>query len=331
MKKNRNGKNGKKKVVVIGGGTGTFTVLTGLKKYPLKLSAVVSMADDGGSTGVLRDELGVLPPGDIRQCLVALSTSNLLMRTLISYRFSEGRLAGHSFGNLLLSALEKITGSFDEAVSKASEILRLEGQVIPVTLKKVILAARLSSGKIIRKQNVIHTSNLQGLRKLFLEPKPKANPKAIEAISKADAVVIGPGDLYSSILPNLLVSGIPEAIKKTKAKKIYVCNLMTKECHTDKFKVEDYVKNIESRVGPLDRIIYNSVHPPASLLKRYARAGEELVRAGGKLSPERFRGGDLISRKFPKRKTGDALQRNLVRHNPDRLAKLIAQILEEKF
>ena len=225
----------KKKVVVLGGGTGTFTILSGLKKYPFELTAIVAMSDNGGSTGVLRDELGVLPPGDVRQCLVALSRSDKLMRDLMNYRFENGGLKGLSFGNLLLSALEKVTGSFDSAVEKASEILRLDGRVIPATLDEVHLMAQVGT-RIVRGEEKIQMTKLNGsLRRLWLEPEGRANPKALKAIREADAIIIGPGNLYASLIPNLLVAGIPEAIKKSKAKKIFICSLMTKVEHTKNF------------------------------------------------------------------------------------------------
>ncbi|MBI4085192.1 MAG: YvcK family protein [Candidatus Liptonbacteria bacterium] len=316
-----------KHVVVIGGGTGTFTVLSALKKYPLHLSAVVSMADDGGSTGILRDELGVLPPGDIRQCLVALSKSDRYMRKLMNYRFSNGGLKGHSFGNLFLSALEKTTGSFDKAVEKASEVLRLEGEVIPATLDKVQLVAYLKNGKAIRGQSKIHNSNLRELRKMALKPQARANPKAVAAIREANLVVIAPGDVYSSLIPNLLVSSISRAIARTKAKKVYVCNLMTKEGHTDGYTVADFVSLIERNVkSKLDYVIVNKEKPSAQILKLYAREGEHTVKNG------RFRNGkyileNLINKKFPKPQKGDSVKRTLIRHDPEKLGQIIAGIL----
>ena len=182
-----------RKVVVMGGGTGTFTILTGLKKYPVALTALVAMADDGGSTGVLRDELGVLPPGDVRQCLVALSRESKLMRELMNYRFEKGSLKGHNFGNLFLSALEKFTGSFDKAIEKASEILRTEGKVIPSTLDKVVLIAELATGRKIISESRIYEANLKKLKRIYLKPKSKANPKALRALKEADVIVMAPG------------------------------------------------------------------------------------------------------------------------------------------
>src|SRR5580698_8775785 len=228
-----------KNIVVIGGGTGTFTVLSGLKKYPLNLTAIVAMSDSGGSTGTLRDELGVLPPGDVVRCLVALSRQDALMRTLMDYRF----------GNLLLSALEKATGSFDKAVEKASDILRTNGRVIPSTLDKVNLMARVGN-RVIRGEEKIQTTTLNGsLKKLWLEPHGRANPKALKAIAEADAIVIGPGGFYSSVAPNLLVHGISEAIRKSRAKKIFICNLMTKSEHTHGYSVADYAREVETFLG----------------------------------------------------------------------------------
>jgi uncharacterized cofD-like protein len=312
-----------KRIVVIGGGTGTFTVLSGLKKYEVDLSAVVSMADDGGSTGILRDELGVLPPGDIRQCLVALSTSDLLMRKLMDYRFSRGSLKGHTFGNIFLSTLEKVTGNFDEAVAKLSEILRLCGHVIPATLNKVRLVAFLTNGIILRGQSLIRKSNLEKLRKIALDPCATANPKALWAIREAELIVIGPGDLYSSLIPNFLISGISRAIVRSPAQKVYICNLMNRAGQTDNFTPLDYTRKIEEYLGgKLDHIIYNNGHPSPKLLKNYMQEGEHLVHPV-RVENERFIGDQLIGRQFGKIKKGDSIKRNLIRHNPDRLANLI--------
>ncbi len=317
----------RKKVIVMGGGTGTFTVLSGLKRYPLDLSAVVAMADDGGSTGVLRDELGVLPPGDVRQCLVALSSSDKLMRDLINYRFANGHFQGHSFGNLLLSALEKVTGSFDQAVEKASDILRIHGKVIPATLDKVRLVADLKDRKIVGEGN-ISQSDLNGLRKIYLSPKAKANKKAIEAINSADAIIIGPGNFYSSLIPNMLVSGIPQAIKKSKAAKIYICNLMTKSGQTSDFTVKIFSEKIEKYLGcKLNYVIFNTKIPDSGLLKKYSLEGEKITIVDKELDGKKFIGADLISRKLPDLSKQDLLKRTLIRHNPDKLAKIILKLI----
>ncbi len=315
------------RIVVIGGGTGSFVVLSGLKAHPVDLTAVVTMADDGGSTGVLRDELGVLPPGDVRQCLVALSESDELMRELMNYRFAAGSLAGHSFGNLLLSALEKVTGSFDTAVEKAAEILRIRGQVVPATLDTTELVVTLDDGREIRGQSTIHKTDLSGMRSITLSPAATANPKALRAIERADLVVVGPGDFYSSLVPNLLVHGIPEALQRTQGTVAYVANLMAKTGHTERFHVDDFVAVIEQYMGrAVDAVLYNTYVPARTLLARYAREGEAMVDPTPQRGDPRFHGRDLISRTLPEPRTGDPIERTLIRHDPERLAEAILQL-----
>lgn len=324
------------KIVCIGGGTGTFAVLSGLKKYPVSLSAIVTMADDGGSSGVLRDELGVLPPGDVRQCLIALSEEDVLLRQLFAYRFGLGPFLGHNFGNIFMAALEKLTGSFDKAVEKAAKVLNVKGEVIPVTLDRVRLVAKLESGKEIRGEKNITKSRLLSrhkLKKLFLQPKAIANPKAIKAISEADIIVIGPGNLYSSILPNFLVDGLPEAVRKSKAKKIYNCNLMTKFGHNDGFKVIDFAQTIEKYLGGevLDYITFNTKKPSSYFLKKYAKEGEFVEWDKDLLKDKRFIGADLISDKIQKQDPSDVLlQRSLIRHDPDKLARVIIKLCQNR-
>ncbi|MCD6528301.1 YvcK family protein, partial [bacterium] len=235
-----------KKIVVIGGGTGTFTVLCGLKKYSfVDLSAIVSMADDGGSTKILREEFGILPPGSVRPALVALSHSEKLVADLFNYRFSQGSLKGHNLGNLLITALTKMSGSFEKAINLAGRLLNIKGEVIPSTFTNACLFAQLENGKIIKGETNIdipkHNGNLK-IKKVWLEPSCQPNPQALKKISLAHLIIIGPGDLFSSIIPNLLVKGIPEAIKRSGAKKIFICNLMTKFGETTNFKGKDFVE-----------------------------------------------------------------------------------------
>jgi len=319
-----------KNIVVIGGGTGTFTVLSGLKKYPHNLTAIVSMADDGGSTGKLRDELGVLPPGDIRQCLVALSEADLLLRDLFNYRFDGGDLEGHNFGNLFISAFEKITGSFDKAIEEISNVLKIRGRVLPVTLDKVRLRAKLENGTELKGENEINNSWLLskfGIRKLFLKPEAEAHPKTIRAILEADVIILGPGNLYCSILPNFLVKGIPEAIKKSKAVKIYNCNLMTKHGHTDGFSVKSFSGVIENYLGEniLNYIIFNNQKPSDLLLKRYSSEGGVVI--NNKDLDKRFIGANLIGSELYHQNSADKLKRTLIRHDQDKLAKTIISLL----
>jgi len=323
----------RKKIVVIGGGTGTFTVLSGLKKYPFDLTAIVAMADDGGSTGTLRDELGVLPPGDVRQCLVALSSSDKLMRDLMNYRFAAGGLKGHNFGNLLLSALEKVTGSFDSAVEKAGEVLRIRGKVVPVTLSKIRLHAQLANGKILKGEHNIDMPKGAARSRIvraWLSPAARANPAAIRAIREADVIIIAPGDLYTSLAPNFLVRGVSDAIRKSKALKVQVANLMNKVQHTKGFSLQDLAAAVERYIGgPLDKVIYNNKLPAKTLLKKYARQGEEPVPAGPDgLDKKRFVGAQLTAIKARTAQKGDALARSFIRHDPARLAKTIARVID---
>jgi uncharacterized cofD-like protein len=322
----------KKNIVVIGGGTGTFTVLSGLKKYPHNLTAIVSMADDGGSTGRLRDELGVLPPGDIRQCLVALSEADVILRDLFNYRFENGCLEGHSFGNLFISAFEKITGDLDKALEEVGNVLKIKGKVLPVTLDNVRLKAELENNEKVEGEREINKSWLiskLGIKKLFLNPSAKANPKAVKAILEADVIVVGPGNIYCSIVPNFLVKGIPEAIRKSKALKIYNCNLMTKHGHTDGFKVSDFVNKVEEYLGNkvFDYNIYNTKKPSAAFLKKYSHEGDWVDPDNGVLKNKRFIGANLVSPEIYKQDPADKLKRTLIRHDPDKLAKTIISLI----
>jgi len=320
-----------KRIVTIGGGTGNFTVLSGLKDSGHDLSAIVSMADDGGSTGVLRTELGVLPPGDVRQCLVALSRQSELLRDLFTYRFEGGRFEGANFGNLFLSAMEKITGDFDAAVQRTGEVLRIRGQVIPVTTDDVVLVANLKDGTRVKGQAKIHETRLDTDSLLSLEPKASANPRALRAIADADLVVIGPGDLYSSIIPNLLVEGIPEAIRGSAARKIYIANLMTKPNHTDGFHVADYVRTIERYLGgqTFDAVVYSTLEPTREMVAYYAHEGEHPVRAEDdgfvSSSYERIGAPVLKTQVSVSMNAHDPLPRTLIRHDPVAIAKVLVE------
>jgi len=275
----------KKNIVVIGGGTGTYTVLSGLKKYPVNLFAVLAMADSGGSTKVLREEFGILPPGSVRPALVALSNAEQSLSELFAYRFEEGNgLSGHSFGNLFLTALTRELGSFEKAIEEAGKILNIKGQVIPSTLQDCHLFAKLENGKVIKGEEDIdepkHDGNLK-VKKVWLRPHCRANPKAITAIKNANLIVIGPGDIYTSILPNFLVSGVTEAVKKSKAKKVYVCNLMTKFGETHGFSAKDFVDTLEKYIGKnlLDYVFLNTKRPSSARIKRYEKEHAEFVKS----------------------------------------------------
>jgi len=330
----------KKNVVTIGGGTGSFMLLSGLKKYPINLSAIVSMADDGGSTGVLRDELGVLPPGDVRQCLVALSQSSETLRNLMNYRFKNGGLKGHSFGNLFLSALEKINKNFEKGVKEASKILNIKGEVIPVTGKDTNLYVLLKNGKLLKGENKInHNFEIEkiGIKKIFLNPRAKANAKALDKIRRADLIVIGPGNHYCSILPNFLVSGVSEAIKKSKARVVYNCNLVNKNGHTENFDLDDYVKSIEKYIGVsrIDFVTFNSKNPNPKLIKKYEMKKDSLIKLNEEKNKKRSF--EIIKEDILKDKEiiyakADRIAniRSFIRHDSEKLAKVIMKILNKK-
>jgi len=246
----------KKKVVVVGGGTGTYQVLTGLKNYPLELSAIISMCDSGGSTGRLRKELGILPPGDARRAILALSDLPFAQKTLtnvFNFRFGNGKgLSGHSLGNILLAALVQITGSMDRAIEEAARILNASGKVLPVTLNKSHLVAILEDGTRVFGETNIDRRKIKPhlpISKVFLTPKAMLFKGAEKALNEADLIVLGPGDLYSSIAPSILVDGFTKALKKSKAKLVYVVNLMTKKGETDGFAASDFVRVIEDYLG----------------------------------------------------------------------------------
>ena len=326
-----------KNVITIGGGTGSFVLLSGLKKYPINLSAIVSMADDGGSTGVLRDELGVLPPGDVRQCLVALSDSSETLRKLMNYRFENGGLKGHSFGNIFLSALEKITGNFSNGIAEASKILNVKGEVIPVTENNTNLFLELKNGKKLKGQNEInHNFEIEriGIKKIYLAPKAKANKRALKKIREADLIVIGPGNFYCSLVPNFLVSGISEAIQKSKAKVIFNCNLVNKKGHTEKFTLNKYVDLVNYYLGGkrIDFITFNTKKPSASLIDRYKKSREMLVRFEENEKIKIKQGiifSDLLSQEKVVHNKADKIfaVRSFIRHDSDKLAKIIMKVL----
>jgi uncharacterized cofD-like protein len=322
------------RIAVIGGGTGSFTLLSSLKNYTRHITALVNMADDGGSTGQLRDELGVLPPGDIRQCLVALSESERV-RDLFNYRFEGGTFEGHAFGNLFLTALEKMTGNFAEAVETAADVLNITGSVHPVTLDKITLVMRQSDGKVTEGEFQIGHADFGKFPrpKMELSPKADLNPAARDAILNADLVVIAPGNLYGSLAPALIVPGMSEALNETKAKKLYVCNLVTKPGQTDGFDVCDFAAEIE-RFGKfkLDYVLYNDAKPSQNLLDRYAKEGEYWVSYdASRLKEAHYQavGGHFVSpdRQVHTQKSDPiAATRTLIRHDADAIAKQLMKI-----
>lgn len=309
------------RIVVVGGGTGTYQVLTALKSYAVELSAIVTTADSGGSSGVLRSEFGVLPPGDIVRAMVALAEDSGIMKELMNYRFDAGiGLTGHRFGNLLLTALRDIVGSEENAILEAAKLLKLRGAVYPVTLDKVQLCAELEDGTIIKGESAIDKpahSPRAAIRRVWLEPAAHAYYTAVRALERADGIVLGPGDLYSSVIPNLLVSGIPEAIASSTAKKIYVCNLMTKHGETDGFDVHDFVRTLCRYLSPatLDLVIYNTAPISEQMRERYRLENSKPVEQNlAELKIESI-GAPLVR------------ETDIVRHDGAALAKLIVDYL----
>lgn len=316
-----------KNIVIIGGGTGTFTLLSGLRKYPSNNTVIVSSADDGGSTGVLRKELGVMPPGDIRQCLVGLSYTQNEMKELFNFRFSSGSLKGHSVGNIILAALEKIAGT-EEGINLAAKMLNVRGHVLPVSLMPTTLSATLENGKkIVGEHNIDEGKGIRnqevGIREMYLSPNGPANPKALQAIKDADAIIFGPGDLFTSTIPNLLVKGIKEAVNKSSAKKVLITNIMTKFGQTDGFKVSGFVKTLEKYLGgKLDVVIANSKKPDAKALAAYKKEKAVFVETDVKAKTA-----DLLFKGTFKKTPGDKLNRSMLRHDSDKLAKLIWELV----
>lgn len=326
-----------KRIVCIGGGTGTFVVLSGLKTFPYHLSAIVTMSDSGGSNKRIRDEFGLLPTSDIRQCLIALADEKGrtgLIRQLFMYRFEKGNgISGMTFGNLFMAALADILGSQEEAIRQTGKVLRIAGSVIPVSYTKTNLFATYEDGSTVGEEHLIdepeHDGKLQ-IIKAFLKPRPKANPQALKAIEEADVIVIGPGDLYTSLLPNLLVPGMSEAIKKSKAKKIYVCNLMTKYGQTYNMTATDHVKVLEKYIGKvLTYVITNSSAYPPEVLQKYKRLKEfPVVDDLAENSYYSVIRKPVVAEQMIEKSKADTLVRSLIRHDDAKLAKAITGILE---
>lgn len=320
-----------KKIVVIGGGTGSYVLLSGLKEYPVELTAIVPVTDDGGSTGRLRDEFGFLPVGDIRQCLAALASKSGLLHELLLYRFAKGRgLEGHNLGNLILTALEDMVGSEPEAVVAAAKIFRLKGRVIPIANKLVKLAADYSTGRRIISEHKIESHRLitgEKIIRLTTLPKTKINPVAQEAILTADLIILAPGDLYNSIIANLVIEGAKTSLMRSRAKLIYVVNLMTLNSQTQGFKASDHVRAIEKYSGrPVNFIIVNNQPIPLNILKIYECQHEHPVidDLSNDLRVTRDR---LIATVTFQKQPGDQLKRSHLRHDFKKLSRAIIKLI----
>jgi len=318
-------KKNKKNIVCLGGGNAMpKAVLAGLKKYPANLSVICAMLDSGGSAGRLRKDYNINSPGDIRRAFIALANTSPVVENLLNYRFETGELKGHNLANLLITALELNTGSYEKTIEEMSRLLNVEHQILPATLDNANLYAVLENGTIIEGETNIdipkHDGNLK-IKEVFLKPKARAYSKSVEAISGTDIIVIGPGDLYSSIAQILLTEGISGAIKESRGKKVYICNLMTKYGETNNFSVDDFTKEIEKYLGAeLDFVIYNNKKPAAPRLKSYLKEHPEflgMVKFGKKLkSSKKFIGENLLTSSGP------------IIHDPGKVSKLILKLSE---
>ena len=316
------------KIVVIGGGTGLSTMLRGLKIYTNNITAIVTVADDGGGSGVLREDLGILPPGDIRNCILALADTEPLMEELLQYRFKDGRLKDQNFGNLFLAAMDGISNNFEEAVQKMSSVLAVTGRVIPVTLDNMILKAKLKNGKIIDGESNIPKGAIKynsAIDEVFIEPKDaKALKEALIAINEADAVILGPGSLYTSIIPNLLVKEIRDALDKTKALRIYVSNIMTQPGETDNYSVKDHIKaiNKHAKGKVVDYVVVNIGKISSDLEEKYRKDNSNIVNINEEAVTKL--GVKVIKSDFVK------VRKGYVRHDADKLAAILVETIMQK-
>lgn len=316
------------KITVIGGGTGLSTMLRGLKHYTSNITAIVTVADDGGGSGDLREDLGILPPGDIRNCILALADTEPLMEELLQYRFKGGRLENQSFGNLFLAAMDGISSNFEEAVQKMSSVLAVTGKVLPVTLDNVILKARLKDGTVAEGESKIAVAvneRNSPIDRVFLEPSnAMALKEAVIAIKEADAVILGPGSLYTSVIPNLLVEDISAALRKTKAVKIYVSNIMTQPGETDNYGVKDHLKAIfkHAKGEVVDYVVVNKGRIEKSLEEKYLEEGSKLVTMDE----------DAVDGMGVKVIEGDfiKIRNGYVRHDPEKLAAILIETIMDK-
>jgi uncharacterized cofD-like protein len=321
------------KVVTIGGGTGMSSLLRGIKHYTSNINAIVTVADDGGSSGRLREEFGILPPGDIRNCLVALSDTEPLLESLLQHRFDHGTgLSGHSFGNLLLLATTEITGNFYDAVRAASQVLAVRGSVLPSTLDQVVLTAQLADGRRVAGESIIGKAQspivrvqLEKIHPPGQEPLPiRPLPDALKAIAQAEVVILGPGSLYTSIIPNLLIPGIAEALQRSNALKVYVCNIMTEPGETDGYAVSHHVKALLDHAGSgiVDLVVVNNQPVSRGMLARYEEEGAQPVKVDARELHKL--GIDVVQVDLVSEGT------DYVRHDPEKLARVIGQLFLER-
>jgi len=315
-------------IVCIGGGTGLSTLLRGLKKVTADITAIVTVSDDGGGSGVLRDELGMPPPGDIRNCMQALSNAEPTIEMLMSYRFDSGSLSGQNFGNLFLAAINGISESFDKAVIKMGEVLSITGRVLPVTVDDIHLWAEFEDGSMVVGESTIAAAKSERRSRIMRVSLSPADsivlPECLEAIEKADLIVLGPGSLYTSVIPNLLVRGIVDSIARSNALKLYVCNVMTQPGESDGYSISEHIWELFDHAGEkiFDYCLISSDPLPAGVQKLYKKDGAQPVREDDDAVSEL--GVEII------RASISGGHKNLARHDPDKLAQEILRIFNEK-
>jgi len=323
------------KIVVIGGGTGLSTLLRGLKKHTSNLTAVVTMTDDGGSSGLLQRQMvgGILPPGDIRNCLVALADAEPLMQELFQYRFettkADDGLSGHSFGNLLIAAMADVTGDFERAVERTASILNIRGRVLPSTVESVVLVGEMADGREVTGESSIaqDPSPIQRIKLCPDEPRPL--PEVLQAIRQAEIIVMGPGSVFTSVIPNLLVKEIAQAVARSKALKVYVCNVMTQKGETDGYAASDHVKAVEEHVAPslspkqhvFDYVLVNTARPSSELLERYSQSGAEFVTPDVEV---------MAARGYKAVKCSFISETAVGRHDSEKIARAILRLFAER-
>ncbi len=316
------------KIVAIGGGTGLSVLLRGLKKHTSNITAIVTVSDDGGGSGLLREDMGMLPPGDIRNCIVSLANTEPIMEQLMQYRFKEGSLKGQSFGNLFIAAMNDICGSFDSAIKEVSSVLAVTGKVLPVTLEDVVLFAELEDGTVIKGESQIpikQQSSNKRIKIVFLKPgNCKPIPEALKEIEDADVIILGPGSLYTSIIPNVLVKNIAKAINSSGALKIYVSNMMTQQGETVGYSLSEHIKAINDHGNKLliDYVIANTGKIPLALLEKYKTEDASPVVIDYDIIADmgiRVLDGDYVS-----------IENGYLRHNFDQLAKRIFKLISEQ-
>lgn len=319
------------KIVVVGGGTGLSVLLRGLKEYTSNLTAIVTVADDGGGSGVLREDLNMLPPGDIRACILALANTEPNMEKLLEYRFEEGDLKGQNFGNLFIAAMNGIYGNFETAIRETSNVLAVTGKVLPMTLEDVVIYAELENGSTIKGESEIPIKNLElssKIERIYMEPK-MSDPlvESVEAIKEADIIVLGPGSLYTSVIPNLLVNNIIDTIHSAKGKKVYITNVMTQPGETNEYTVLDHINGIlaHSKEDFLDYVVANVEEIPVETLEEYISDGSEPVFLGKNdektLNSKGIRlvKGNLVE-----------IKKDYIRHDSTELSRLLIEIADKE-